>query len=71
MLPMQFVAEVHFVKTLFQKLAIFILEQDKPQSLDDALRVLKEYNINSPSAVNELHFRHANVLIRAGRVSRT
>lgn len=65
-----FVVGVYFEQNLFQKLAIFILEQDKPGSLDDAQRVLKEYNISSPSAISEVHFRHANILIRAGRVSR-
>ncbi|KAK7116086.1 kinetochore-associated protein 1-like [Littorina saxatilis] len=51
-----------------EKLSIFMVEQVKPKSLEDALRVLKEYNITTPSTVSEVYFRYANVLIRGDRV---
>ncbi|XP_076465746.1 kinetochore-associated protein 1-like [Babylonia areolata] len=50
-----------------ERLAIFIVEQDKSSSLRDALRVLKVY-INNPQSVSEIYLRYANILIRSDRV---
>ena len=51
-----------------QRLAERIISLDKPNSLSDALCVLREFSIDTPSVVNDIYFRHFFLLIRGDKV---
>ncbi|KAK7496856.1 hypothetical protein BaRGS_00011836, partial [Batillaria attramentaria] len=51
-----------------QKVARMIVEKDCETSLEDALRVLKEYNITCSNAKGDIYLRHARILITSDRV---
>nr|KAG5706572.1 hypothetical protein BaRGS_028743 [Batillaria attramentaria] len=50
-----------------QKVARMIVEKDCETSLEDALRVLKEYNITCSNAKGDIYLRHARILITSDR----
>ncbi|PVD19763.1 hypothetical protein C0Q70_20254 [Pomacea canaliculata] len=52
-----------------KKLARLIVQKDREKSLQDALKILKEYNICSADAEADIYFHYAHVLISTERLS--